>query len=560
MSSQPMSPSVRHAHEILELVAVEATDAGREDLPARLGDARRLLEDNSRVRVQVVGGPGQGKSALIEALLVCDRQEVFRGTRGPRLELLETSSSAVAPSWPVSSGTGSLSGSSVSPSVAQAHAALFVSDSSASLTTAELEQLRQTVDLCPMTVFVQTKIDAYQGWQAVLEQNIARMRAAGLSVETWVISSVGRLRGEWTGDDHASICSGVPALHNELHQLCLDFESTGLRVVAHHLLAVLGELRDMVVARRSELSTPAGTPEQIRTDAEDVDARLGALRDRAARWPAILANGFATIHADAAFDLRRRVEGIRTHLDAAIADGRPFDHWDTIMGWLRERLAFEAHHNALFAVHAGAGFSTQAAAHFGLEQPLPVRVPEAPRVPRIPAVPEAHQEPADQVVKLGAAMSILMRAWMGFMMYYLIAGIAHLNLSPLVGLAPAALLAMTAVVEERKQWINRERGQAAVQMHKYVDMTSTMASNDASDALRKLEQGMRESYGAYLDRGEGELVQAQHVMQARLTDVQVAPELLEEIETGLRYYDQLRSRASTLVAAHMVDASNQAQN
>ena len=40
---------------------------------------------------------------------------------------------------------------------------LFVSDSAAPLTGAELARLRAAVEGCPMTVFVQTKIDACAG-------------------------------------------------------------------------------------------------------------------------------------------------------------------------------------------------------------------------------------------------------------------------------------------------------------------------------------------------------------------------------------------------------------
>src|SRR6185312_10351792 len=66
-----------------------------------------------------------------------------------------------------------------------------------------------------------------------------------------------------------------------------------------------------------------------------------------------------------------------------------------------------------------------------------------------------------KVVTLSASVNVLMRSWMGFMMYFLIDGIAHLGLSPLVGIAPAGVLALTAVIEERRQYIARERSRAA---------------------------------------------------------------------------------------------------
>ena len=54
------------------------------------------------------------------------------------------------------------------------------------------------------------------------------MRDAGLSVETWVVSSVGRLRGGWTGDERLTVGSGLPALVGQLQMLWSDSEMTGL--------------------------------------------------------------------------------------------------------------------------------------------------------------------------------------------------------------------------------------------------------------------------------------------------------------------------------------------
>jgi hypothetical protein len=539
MSSHATSGSVQHAGQILDLVASEATDARRDDLLARLDIARRLLAD-SRVRVQVVGGQRQGKSALIEALMVSGRQEPPLPRHLPGLELIESPSAG----W--------------GPGPEQAHAVLFVSDSAAPLTSTELAQLRRTVDLCPMTVFVQTKIDAVAAWQEVLERNIVLMRDAGLSVETWVLSSVGRLRGEWTGDDHLNISSGVPALHAQLHRLCADFESTGLRIVSHHALAVLTELGTMVLARRAELTGAAGT-EQIEARIAELDARQKVLRDRSVRWPALLSNGFATVHADTSFDLRRRVEKVRAHLDQVLSDRLPFENWGPIAGWLRHRMEMDAQANRQFAAAAGEGVAQRAAEHFGLTEPVPLPPAEEEQSHGFPDAPAADREPTDPVVKLSAAVNILMRAWMGFMMYFLIAGIAHLQLSPLMGLMPAGALAVTAMIEERKHWISRDRSKAAMTLHRYVDVATVKASNDSGELLRRLEQRLREAYGAHIDRQETELQRERQAAQVRVAEIEAAPALLEEIDTGLRYYEQLRQRASTLVAAHLLDAADQAR-
>jgi hypothetical protein len=527
----------------------EATEARRGDLQARLSDARRLLQD-TMVRVQVVGDRWQGKSALIEAMSLSERQDI--PARNPATTVRLASAEA---RFPAADG-GPARSQGWNP--AQVHAVLFVSDSSAPLTTPEIEQLRHIVDLCPITAFVQTKIDEYGNWHAVLERNMALIADAGIGVEAWAVSSVGRLRAEQTGDAQLGQSSGIPALRGELERMCTDFDATSLRVVAHHTLAVLTELRQMLLTRRAELADPSDV-EQIRRRATAIDKNVSALRDRAVRWPALLANGFASMHADTAYDLRRRVDGVRTHLDEAISDRGPLQDWEEVTYWLRHRMTLEAQHNTGFAVTSTQGFSARAAQHFGLGQAHAVDPSRACPSPEMPPPPSVDELPDNPAVTLSAGMNLLMRAWMGFMMYYLIAGIAHADLSPLLGLIPAGVLSLTAVIEERKHWVARGRSQAAGALHKYVDMASVKASNDASEALRQLEQQLRESYGTHIDREETALGQAHRKAQTSLTDLEAAPELVTKIDSGLAYYEELGLRASRLVAAHLMDNATHAQ-
>jgi hypothetical protein len=124
MSERQPSASVQAAEELLDLAMGEANEARREDVQARLHATRRLLHD-TRLRVQVARGHRQGKSALIEALMMSAREDARpAGGFASRLDLVEVP--AV--------------GATVTPQ--QAHVVLFVSDSAAPLTGAELARLR----------------------------------------------------------------------------------------------------------------------------------------------------------------------------------------------------------------------------------------------------------------------------------------------------------------------------------------------------------------------------------------------------------------------------------
>jgi len=545
MSSQELeSASVRDAYEILELTMAEADEARRADLLARLSDARGLLED-SKVRVLVVGGPKQGKSALIEALLVSRRDAAGEApSEISRLMMVEPD--------PPAGGVSSPAALVERWNPALAHAVLFVSDASAVLTRAEIDQLRRIQDLCPTIMFVLTKIDHAPHWYHVLEQDQALLRDAGVGVETWAVSSVARLRGEYSGDANLTESSGIPALRSHLERLCTDHERTGLRAVAHHTLAVLAQLRQMLHQRRATLARP-GSLENARAQAQAVEQRLTALRDRTVRWPAMLANAFATVHADTDLDLRRRIQTVRTDVEKAIAERRPTDEWEVVTHWLHQRLTQEAQQNREFAAQAAWNFSGRAAQHFGLAKPF---LPDPNRTcppTELAVAPSAERAlPAEPVLTLASSMNILMRAWVGFIMYYLIAGIAHLTLPPLIGLGPAALLALTAIIEEHKNRLSRRRSQANSALHRYIDDASLKTSNDVSEVLRQVEQQLRESYGTYIDREQGVLETAEQKTQSTVEELEAAPGIVAEIDNGLRYYDELSQRASAMVASQMM--------
>ncbi|HEX4362585.1 MAG TPA: hypothetical protein VH141_33950 [Pseudonocardia sp.] len=549
MSSQELeSASVRDAYEILELTMAEADEARRADLLARLSDARGLLED-SKVRVLVVGGARQGKSALIEALLLSRRDAAGEApSEISRLMMVE-------PNPPAGPGAGA----TVEPAAlvqvwnpAQAHAVLFVSDASAVLTRPELEQLRRIQDLCPTIMFVLTKIDSAPHWYQVLEQNQALLRDAGVGVETWAVSSVARLRGEYSGDDNLAESSGIPALRGHLERLCADHERTGLRAVAHHTLAVLAQLRQMLHQRRATLGR-AGSLENVQAQAQAVEHRLTALRDRTVRWPALLANAFASVHADTDLDLRRRIQTVRADVEKAIAERRPTREWEVVAHWLRQRLMQEAQQNREFATQAAWNFSGRAAQHFGLAKPFALDPNRTCPPTELAVAPSAERAlPAEPVLTLGSAMNILMRGWVGFIMYYMLAGLAHLALPPWIGLGPAVLMALTAVLEEHKNRLNRRRSQANSALHRYIDDASLKAGNDVNEVLRQLEQQLRESYGTYIDREQGGLETAEHKIQATVEELEAAPGIVAEIDNGLRYYDELSHRASAMVASQMM--------
>ena len=66
---------------------------------------------------------------------------------------------------------------------------------------------------------------------------------------------------------------------------------------------------------------------------------------------------------------------------------------------------------------------------------------------------------------------------------------------------------------------------------------------------------MSEHYGRHIDWCEAELRRERQAVELRSAELEARPALLKEIDAGLHYYDTLRHRVSTLVAAHLLAAA-----
>ena len=70
---------------------------------------------------------------------------------------------------------------------------------------------------------------------------------------------------------------------------------------------------------------------------------------------------------------------------------------------------------------------------------------------------------------------------------------------------------------------------------------------------------MREHYGSHIDWCDAELHRERRAVEVRSSELEARPALLKEIDAGLRYYDTLRHRVSTLVAAHLLAVAESTQ-
>jgi hypothetical protein len=149
-------------------------------------------------------------------------------------------------------------------------------------------------------------------------------------------------------------------------------------------------------------------------------------------------------------------------------------------------------------------------------------------------------------------MNVLMRGWIGFIMFFMLNSVMELGLPQLAVLVPLGLFVATGVIEEWKMRLGRRRSQASAALHSYLDDAAAQASNDVNQLMRQLEQNMRESYGRHIDREEQALDSAHDEARAAVDQLEQAPAAIAEIDAGLDYYETLGHRAGALVAAQLL--------
>jgi hypothetical protein len=543
MSTQQASNSgVLRAAEILDLTIAQAHKAERKDLIQRLSDARRLLADFP-VTVQVVGGAQQGKSSLMEVLIVPSAthnrpDNMTVDLPAGRLVLAESRAMAT-------SGAGSLPPCS---------AVLFVSDAAAELTHTEIEHLRTVQDLCPTIIFVLTKIDVNAQWRQVFERDKALLHEAGIGVEAVAVSATSHTLGLRRGDEELIQLSGVAKVLDQLERIAADAERTSLRAVTNNVLFMLDELAGMLRFRRSRLVQP-GRSAHARTAARAAEERLDEVRSSAGRWKKLLYDSFATISLNVDFDLRQRMQAVLAEVEHTIEHSNPAKNWDEFADWLRERLTVEAAANHELVVTSSRDVSLQVAKHVAPGEMLIVDPPPATIVTDLPTALTTDHALDSARIGLSATVNIALRAYLGFVMFFLLTSVAGLKLPMILALAPTALMGGLAVVKERNRQLEKRRNQVNTTVRSYVTDFSTRVAKDSRDLLRQLQQDLRDGYSARSEQTQRSLTETLNLSYRTLQELERSPELLTGIDTDLVMLDELRARATAIIPGELLAPS-----
>jgi hypothetical protein len=600
---QAPSAAARHALETLD-VAIQGTRAyGREDLAERLSSARRLLSD-STVMVHVVGEFKQGKSSLVNALLtapICPVDDDIAtavstevryaeqvcasasfeslegsdgagwteaispseiaayaseaGNPGNRRRLRSVtvgidrpllSSGLVLVDTPGVGGLGSTQNAAALSTLPQSHAVLFVSDASQELTAAELRFLSTVQDLCPTVIMILTKIDLYQHWEQIRRLDLAHLDRHRIAIEVLPLSSEVRGRAARTSDQEMNNESGFPPLVSRLDEVVTGSERLALDAVVAHVLSAVDQLEITARARRAALNGPEAADALI-GELTTAKERADELRERSAKWQALLQDGFSDIASDVDFDLRQRSRTVLHEAEATISEGDPAKNWEEFEAWLRQRLAGEALENYAMFVRRAKEVAATVSEHFAFAEADVIGVREVAAPVELIGRFTIDSAFVDRKSK-GAGLATFQKAYSGLLMFTMLTRLAALAIPAPFGLAAAALMGGTGLKDERRRRLEQRRSEAKAAVRRFVDDFNMQVGKDSRDAIRHVLRELRNAWADRVSELQRSASEALAAAQASRTDTESAAAQRERIDNDLASLALLRARMDDLAA------------
>jgi hypothetical protein len=601
---QAPSGAARHALETLDL-AIQGTQAyEREDLAERLASARRLLTD-STVMVNVVGEFKQGKSSLVNALLmapICPVDDDIatavstevryaeKVCASASFESLEGSdgagwTEAISPSeiaayvseagnpgnarrlrsvtvgidrpllasglalvdTPGVGGLGSIQNAAALSTLPQSHAVLFVSDASQELTAAELRFLGTVQDLCPTVVMILSKTDLYPHWEQVLRLDRAHLDRRQIAIEVLPLSSEVRGRAARTSDQEMNNESGFPPLVRRLGEVVTSAERLALDAVAAHVLSAVDQLEIVARAHRAALIAPEALDALI-GELTAAKQRADALRERSAKWQQLLQDGFSDIASDIDFDLRDRSRAVLHEAEATISEGDPAKNWEEFEAWLRQRLAAEALENYAMFVRRAKDVAAAVSEHFALAEADVIRVQEVAAPVELIDRFAVDSNFVGRKSK-GTGMAAFQKAYSGLLMFTMLAHLAGLAMIPMgAGLLPAVLMGRVGLMDDRRRKLEQRRAEAKATVRRFVDDFNLQVGKDSRDAVRHVQRELRSACADRVTELQRSASEALAAAQTSVTSTESASKQRERIDSDLVTLASLRARMDDLAA------------
>lgn len=491
--------------------------------------ARRWRRDPDDPERQLVAdiAPGDAADASTDEDTTLVRLGLPRRLLGTGLVLVDT---------PGVGGIASAAAVVTASTLADAHAVLFVTDTSQELTRPELDALVDATRRSPNVVVVETKIDLYPHWRDIVATDRAHLAAHGVDVPVVAVSSRARTLALRRQDRDLNAESGFPELVDLIREQLLgrarervvdDALGTARRVYAHLREPLVEELAVLDTDDRAEAERAV---EQARADVE-------AFRTRVAGWQQTLTDGMTDLVAAVDVDLRQRFRGLVQQAEEELDEADPDQIWHELEPTLYRRTAEALDGNLELLRERADDLAERLAAavaddeaellDLGLGDGSDADATgDEPAIDRRDGPSVSSGARAHQAFRAGYGGAMPIMAVGGMALGVLGLGTLVLPLAAVAGV----MAGRKALTDERERRLGQRRQQSKLAVKRYTDETLFRATADRKRAQRDVQRALRDHF-------------TQRVKELAATRQQC----LQQAETALRTGEQeRRQRIATL--------------
>jgi hypothetical protein len=436
--------------------------------------------------------------------------------------------------------------------LAGADAVVFVTDAGQELSAPELDLLRRASELCRQSAVALTKIDFYGEWRRILDLDRAHLQRAGLDLPVFPLSAPLRHSAVRDGDRVLSAESGFPHLAAFLRAATAGVRrdaAAGAAAAAH---SGLSQLVTQLATAHEALADPGSRQDRLAQWTE-AKQRAEHLRSTASRWQLTLGDRIGDMSSAVDYDITVRLRSVRREAAERLANSEPRG-WLELEPWLYQRTN-EALADHLRLIRDEADLVTDdVASRFG-DAAWELRV--AADVDGMGLQGTVAGEETG-LAAMAAARAPRAELAMGAARGGSVAMVAANAAGLIVGLALPITLPIAAVLagvlgrvtfrSAKTAQLRVLRAEAERAVAGYLDEVEVRARRDSRDAVRRVQQHLREVFTEHAAQLHTSTVRNLEVLTRSVKeDVQSDRAELSRTSTELERLRALAARAGALV-------------
>ena len=438
--------------------------------------------------------------------------------------------------------------------LAGADGVVFVTDASQELTAHEVELVRRAAELCPRVAVALTKIDFYAEWPRIRDLDADHLARAGVTAPMFPLSAPLRHHAVREGDRRLSADSGFPHLAAFLRDtvaVTRDAVAAGAAAAAYSALTQLVS----EAATAQQAAAEPGRREDLL--AQWAAAKQGAeqLLSAASRWNTALTDGISAMSSTVDYDITVRLRAVRRDVADRLGTTEPGRGWVDLEPWVYQHTneALTDHMRLLreeadrVADEVAGRFGDAAWELWSQADPvtLGLRGTAAGEDTGLAALA------ATRASRLELGMATARGGSVGIIAVHAVGLVLGLTLPVTLPLTAvlAGVIGKLAWRGARNTQLRALRAEAERAVATYLDEVEVRARRDSRDAVRRLQQHLREVFGEHAAQLHTSTNRNLELLRDSLREeeAQVRPEQLEKAAAELRGLQELATRAGRLV-------------